>query len=517
MKWYDGFALAMAVPALLLYSLGDMAARLGVGSIIVWIISMFCAVWIVFGYAELAGMFPNKAGGFGVFQYMALRNADFAKKHPVVADTIGCIGVWGYWWAWSPVLAIGGLVVGNWFQLIFPQIPLYVGGFIPTDVIIGAAFLFMLYMINYFGIVAGAFVSWILTFCTIIPLGILSIGPFFMGLVDWSNFVPFLPMDWRFYGGGVLLDSWWQPMALYGILGGLFIASWCDWAYEAAAVYTAEYQNPQKDTYKAILMSTIFCGFFYILLPITTYGVLGYDGIIAAPLLAIPEIGIMMFGQTGGYLMMFMMMAAILLALNQATNGGGRSLYQMAEDGLLLKQFAAVNKHKVPSVAMLYDVLFNVVLMFLRSPIVILAASTVGYNVVQILGNRAFFFLRKKFPNTPRPFKVPKWMLVFLWPMFIVCILQLSAAPVFGGNIGTLVGVVVAICVILVYTYRRKVQDRPGYKIFGESLLPDYLKGTPDKNGKLNALTDKIGFISLLLFIYALVLLFAYIGTLGFG
>lgn len=86
----------------------------------------------------------------------------------------------------------------------------------------------------------------------------------------------------------------------------------------------------------------------------------------------------------------------------------------MAEDGLLLKQFAAVNKHKVPSVAMLYDVPFNVVLMFLRSPIVILAASTVGYNVVQILCNRAFFFLRKKFPNTPRPFKVPKWMLVFL-------------------------------------------------------------------------------------------------------
>jgi hypothetical protein len=241
------------------------------------------------------------------------------------------------------------------------------------------------------------------------------------------------------------------------------------------------------------------------------------EGSIAAPLLAIPEIGIMMFGQTGGYLMMFMMMAAILLALNQATNGGGRSLYQMAEDGLLLKQFAAVNKHKVPSVAMLYDVLFNVVLMFLRSPIVILVASTVGYNVVQILGNRAFFFLRKKFPHTPRPFKVPKWMLVFLWPMFIVCILQLTAAPVFGGNIGTLVGVVVAICVILVYTYRRKVQDKPGYRIFGESLLPDYLKGTPDKNGKLNALTDKIGFISLLLFIYALVLLFAYIGTLGFG
>jgi len=101
--------------------------------------------------------------------------------------------------------------------------------------------------------------------------------------------------------------------------------------------------------------------------------------------------------------------------------------------------------------------------------------------------------------------------------MFIVCILQLTAAPVFGGNVGTLIGVVVAICVVLVYTYRRKVQDKPGYKIFGESLLPDYLKRTPDKNGKLNASTDKIGFISLLLFIYALVLLFAYIGTLGFG
>lgn len=41
-----------------------MAARLGVASIVVWCISIFCAIWMVFGFCELAGIFCEKAGGF---------------------------------------------------------------------------------------------------------------------------------------------------------------------------------------------------------------------------------------------------------------------------------------------------------------------------------------------------------------------------------------------------------------------------------------------------------------------
>ena len=114
-------------------------------------------------------------------------------------------------------------------------------------------------------------------------------------------------------------------------------------------------------------------------MPITTIGVLGLDGIRTDPLVAIPNIGIVIFDETGGIIMMIVMMLGILLALNRATNGGGRALYQMVEDGIIVKQFGILNEHKVPAIGMAFDILFNIVLMWLRAPIVILAASAIGY------------------------------------------------------------------------------------------------------------------------------------------
>jgi amino acid transporter len=283
---------------------------------------------------------------------------------------------------------------------------------LPTDVLFGGTFLGLMYLINYYGIAGGAKFSWILTAATILPLSIITIAPFFMGLINWANFQPWLPLNWEYYGQMVYCQTWLSWPAIYGIIGGgLFIAAWCDYAYEA--VYTAEYRNPEKETYRAVLASTGLVGFFYVLLPVVSIGVLGLKGIATDPLVAVPRIGTLIMGAFGGRVMMVVMMAAILLALNQATNGGGRALYQMAEDGLLLKQFAAVNKHKVPSVAMAFDVVFNVFLMLLRNPIVILSASAVGYVFVNVLANRSISFMRNKFPSAPRPFKVPRWM----WPL----------------------------------------------------------------------------------------------------
>ncbi|RNI12848.1 APC family permease [Methanohalophilus sp. RSK] len=480
-NWWDGVALAMAVPALLLYSLGDMAAILGVGSIVVWVISTFVAVWLVFGYAELAGIFSNKTGGMGVFQYAAWKNSQVVKKHPIIGDMIGVIGIWGYWWAWSPVLAIGGLVVGHWFMTLIPTIPETILFIIPSDVAIGAVFLLILYGINYYGLMGGAKLAQVLALATIIPMAILALAPWFTGNIDFGNFTPFLPLNWA---TGELESSWFTFDAIYGILGGLFIAWWCVVAYEAVAVYTAEYKHPETDTFKAVSVASVLVAFFYILLPITALGVVGIEGIQGDPLLAIPNIGITCFGELGGHIMMVVMMLGILLALNQATNGGGRALYQMAEDGMLVKQFGILNKYDIPAVGMGFDIIFNIVLMFLKAPIIILAASAIGYSLVNILANLSVTYMRRKFPDAYRPFKMPGWMYALFAPAFLVIGASLFAAPVFGGISGTMVGLSISIIVLLVYTYRKKYQERPGWKIWGESSMPDYMKGIPFEDGR---------------------------------
>lgn len=507
--WWDGVAMAMAVPALLLYSLGDMAASLGVGSIVVWAVSTFVAVWLVFGYAELAGIFSNKTGGMGVFQYAAWKNSDMVKRHPMLGDLVGVIGIWGYWWAWSPVLAIGGLVVGHWFLTIFPVLPeTLLFGLLPTDIAIGAAFLLILYGINYYGLVGGAKLAQFLALATIVPMAILTVAPWFLGNIDYGNFFPFLPLNWV---TGELEPSWFTFDAIYGILGGLFIAWWCVVAFEAAAIYTAEYKDPAHDTYKAISVSAALVAFFYILLPITTLGVVGIDGIQGDPLLAIPSIGIICFGETGGHIMMVVMMLGILLALNQATNGGGRALYQMAEDGMLVKQFGILNHYKIPAVGMGFDIIFNIVLMFLRAPIVILAASAIGYSLVNILANLSVTFMRRNFPDVDRPFKMPNWMYALSAPAFLLIGATLFAAPVFGGIAGTLIGSSICIIVIIVYTYRKKFQERPGWKIWGEDSMPEYMRGKPFPDGKPaeNTLRDAV------LTVFLMLVVLGYVAMIG--
>ncbi len=507
--WQDGFAMAMAVPALLLYSLGDMAASLGVGSIIVWVISTFVAVWVVFGYAELAGMFSSKTGGMGVFQYAAWSNSKAVKNHPFLGDLVGVIGIWGYWWAWSPVLAIGGLVVGHWFLTIFPTLPVsLLGGYLPTDIAFGAAFLVILYTINCYGLAGGAKLAKILAVLTIVPLAILSIAPWFAGVVDYNNFFPFLPLNWA---TGELETSWFTFDAIYGILGGLLIAWWCVVAFEASSIYTAEYKDPEHDTYKAVAVSAVFVAFFYLVLPITTIGVVGIDGIQNDPLIAIPSIGTATFGPIGGTMMMISMMFGILLALNQATNGGGRALYQMAEDGMLVKQFGILNKHKIPAVAMGFDIIFNIVLMFLRAPIVILAASAMGYVLVNILANLSVTYMRKEFPDAKRPFRMPDWMFALGKFSFVIFALTLFAAPVFGGMKGTVIGLSICLVVFIVYYYRKKVQDRPGWKAWGDDSMPDYMKGKPFPDGTpaTGSMKDAAGAIFIML------LVLSYIAAIG--
>jgi amino acid transporter len=379
---------------------------------------------------------------------------------------------------------------------IFPQLPSTIL-LIPTDIFIGILFMCLLYAINYYGLSAGALLSKILSVLTLVPLTIVTVGPWFAGLIKWEHFQPFLPLNWQ---TGEMEPSWFTWPAIYGILGGLFIAAWCDYAYECAACYTAEYKNPQKETFQAIGAATALNAFYYILLPITLIGVFPVEFIKEDPYLVYPELGAMLMGDVGRYLMVAMLMATVLLMMNQATNGGARALYQMAEDDHHPKQFAILNKYRIPSVGMFFDICFNAILMFIRIPIVILAASAVGYIIVNVLGNLAVSFMRWKFPKAFRPFKVPKWMFPITASLFIPNAIFMIGAPVFGGLKGTLLGLLISGVILILYHYRKFVQDRPGWKAWGEHLLPSYMISPPKPDGTRmkSSIPDMIGFFSVL-------------------
>ncbi|CAF3191378.1 unnamed protein product [Rotaria sp. Silwood2] len=58
--WLDAFWVSNGVPALVLFSIGAIAATVGNLSWFVWTISIIIGFLQLFVYAEIAGLFPNK-------------------------------------------------------------------------------------------------------------------------------------------------------------------------------------------------------------------------------------------------------------------------------------------------------------------------------------------------------------------------------------------------------------------------------------------------------------------------
>ena len=69
--WTGAFWVASGVPPLVLFSIGAVAATVGKPSWVVWMVSIGLGFIQSMTYAEIAGLFPNKAGGTSVYGAIA--------------------------------------------------------------------------------------------------------------------------------------------------------------------------------------------------------------------------------------------------------------------------------------------------------------------------------------------------------------------------------------------------------------------------------------------------------------
>src|SRR5918994_6190814 len=91
--WSGAFWIASGVPALVLFSIGSIAATVGTPSVLVWTVSIAFGLLQAFVWAEIAGLFPSKSGGASVYGAMAW--VRYAKP-------VAPLSVWCNWLAWSP-------------------------------------------------------------------------------------------------------------------------------------------------------------------------------------------------------------------------------------------------------------------------------------------------------------------------------------------------------------------------------------------------------------------------------
>ncbi|MCQ9378888.1 APC family permease [Methyloversatilis sp. XJ19-49] len=489
--WTGAFWVASGVPALVLFSIGAIAATVGKPSWMVWALSIGFGFIQAFTYAEIAGLFPHKSGGASVYGAVA-----WVRYSKIIAP----VSVWCNWFAWSPVLAIGsGLAAGYILGALFPadaaintwQLTLVDLGFIKSGLelrinatfLVGVVLLLAVFGIQHGGILRSARTTMVLGITALIPLMLIALVPLLSGDMPSTHFSPMVPIAWE---NGLVVDGSWNMAGVTLMAGGLFIAAWSTYGFETAVCYTREFKDPKKDTFKAILFSGLLCIVVFTLVPLAFQGHLGLgevvtppvieaDGTVSSPAvysgMLAPDVysgmgvaNVMSHMMGGGEMvanvLVVMLVLAVLLSIMTSMAGSSRTLYQASVDGWLPRYLSHVNEHGAPTRAMWTDLGFNLILLMLSDYVFVLACSNVGYIIFNFLNLNSGWIHRIDRPDWERPFKAPNIILgIGVVLAFVNLALMGLGADIYGA--GTLTaGLVFASLIIPVFLYRHYVQDK---------------------------------------------------------
>ncbi|MGX9566640.1 APC family permease [Pseudomonas sp. CFBP 5748] len=500
--WRGAFWVASGVPALVLFSIGAIAATVGKPAWIVWIVSILFGFIQAFTYAEIAGLFPHKSGGASVYGAVA-----WVRYSKLIAP----VSVWCNWLAWSPVLSIGsGLAAGYILTALFPadalintwQLTLLDLGWIKSGLslrinatfAIGLLILLTVFAVQHGGILRSARLTLVLGVTSLIPLLLVGVVPLLTGDAAQANFLPLYPLAHD--DAGQVIDGPWDLSGWTLMAGGLFMAAWSTYGFETAVCYTREFKDPKRDTFKAIFYAGLLCILVFTLVPLAFQGSLGlgqlvtpavldasgavvspavYSGLLSPAIYSGMGVGQVMADSIGGgklvaNIVLIMLVLATLLAIMTSMSGSSRTLYQASVDGWLPKYLGRTNDHGAPTAAMWTDLCFNLLLLLMSDYVFVLAASNVSYIIFNFLNLNAGWIHRLDRPDWIRPYKAPTVLLAAGGVLSFVNLACMGlGADIWGA--GTLMtGLLLALLILPVFCYRHYVQDKG---LFPEAMLND--------------------------------------------
>ncbi len=412
-NWWGAFVIGLA-GTILVTGIAPIAVQ-GMGATAIWAIGINTIFGLVLCLclAELACMWPDRAGGIPSFAAASFEPLVGAK----VARHIGGLSGWSYWLGWFPVAPINMILTASYLTALFsiPQggtVHLFgqYGAPISTTVLlISFIGLLVLYIPCYFGLRLGAVFATVLGVLSMVPLTFLVLLPLFKGgSFHWSYIA-------GFHGpAGVHVTPTF-------IFAWMFPITWNVIAMEAAACYVGECRNGPRDAKIALTAEGIYGMLIYILTPLVFVGVLGAAVSSADPLTLYTDFTSKLFG-AGSWIRWFIglpLVLALLLSVLNAIMGTGRSLYQAAEDGLLPKWFGKVNVHGVPARSMAFNVVASAIVVLFGSPVRIYIFSNAGYLFACAMALAGYFVYRQLRPAADRPLRLPGFMKYLALAIFL--------------------------------------------------------------------------------------------------
>ena len=461
-RWWDGVVITACMPGFLLPSIGFSVALLGGwGAVAVWIGIVTFGFLMANLYAEMAAMYPHRAGGIATYIDEGVHK--WSRIPSVVSG-------YGYWFGYSTVLSINGILIGLYIQGAWlTSVHVTVAKVDIFAPLVGTVVLLVVWAVAIAGIRPTVWMTYALAALTMLPLTLVAIVPWLTG-----------HMHLEYLNNTTFPANGAAPLSLAGM--GIFFAmwylgGWSAYAVESAAAFTPEYKHPEAETPKALRVAGLIQIVIFGLVPLALVGTVGQAVIVGAPYTAFVPVLQVLFGSFGSAVVLIMLLSALLLSALIATADGGRALFQLARDGLTLKWLGHLNRQQVPDHGMTWDLVIQGFMMWFpyvagfvgfttlvtNAPIVILAVSNLGYIMCHVMAIGAFIILRRQQPRAPRPFKLGSYWVPLAWFLLIfnIVIIPLGAAnPSLGyGIIPFLLGVLVLLISVVLYWVRKSVED----------------------------------------------------------
>jgi len=358
--------------------------------------------------------------------------------------------VTGAWFSGEP---LGTPYDEGWFSM--PNLPLFGGVDIGLPHIIATILIIAVWLFKVVGVRVSVAFGYAAGILLMIPLFGLIVLPYLTGDFSSDNLTwGRLGEDGAAWGGLQLALVW------------MWLMTWSAWGVDVCATFAPEYKDTVNDTKLALRSAAIFSLFVYTLLPLGAVGAAGEEAIGAYDYVgALTTV----FGGAGDF-MLIVLIASFLISMNTATADGGRALYGISRDGMTIRQLYALNRFGVTGLAMTLDMVINILFVwFIGNILLILAASNLGYVLAHFFALTAFILLRRDRPGWPRPIRLGAIWVPIAAVLAIFCLVltvvgfgwfQTAAGGYGEGTKEKVVGILVLVIGVLLFFFRRIVQDR---------------------------------------------------------
>ena len=415
--------------------------------IFVWILTGLLTLAGALTNAEIAGMIPEAGGQYVFFRV-----------------TYGDLTAFLYGWTTFIVYQTGSIAAiavafGRYFGYFVElphlspaleawKLPL-LGNISPLKDIgvsmVAIAAILLLAGVNYFGVHFGGYVQDIFTFLKVLAIGAIVLLAFTVGHGSTAHFFPL----WGVPASGALLSA----------IGVAMIATL--WSYDGwnSLTYLAgEVKEPKKNIPLALILGTLIVIVIYVATNLAYLYILPIGEIASSKLVA-ADVMENIFHGYGGAIISAMVMISTFGTVNATSMATARVYFAMARDRMFFRSLGKVHpKFRTPGRSLLVQGVWASILTLTGTYDQIFTYVIFAGWIFYALGAVAVFVLRRKMPDTARPYRVPGYP--YIPAAFIIVATWFVYNTVVQQTADSMVGLFLLLAGIPFYLYWRREINR---------------------------------------------------------